>query len=342
MTVKSKDLIKTFYGSPARLSYFNGCSTGGRQALMEAQRFPEDYDGIVAGAPANNHIHLHVAGTARSIDIINIPGDHALTRAKQDNLAKAVMAACDELDGVKDGLITNPRKCTYDPQLLLCKGADSDTCLTAPQIAAVKRTYADTITKKGEIVWTGFERGTEAGLGVIGTNTAPGGGLDSIKILGYQDPNWDWHQFDLDRDLKVTVDRAPSINADSTDLSKFKAHGGKLILYHGWTDPSIPPGNTVNYYNGVLNEMGKDQENWMRLFMMPGMNHCGGGAGPNQFSYIATLERWRESNQAPEQLLGFHVTNNRVDMSRPVCKYPQVATYTGTGSTNDAANFVCK
>ena len=309
---------------------------------MEAQRFPEDFDGIVAGASANNHIHLHVAGTARAIDIINIPGDHALTRAKQDFLAKSVRDACDVLDGVKDGLLTNPRKCTYDPQLLLCKGADSDTCLTAPQIAAVKRTYADTVTKKGEIVWTGFERGSEAGLGVIGTATEPRGGLDSIKILGYQDANWDWHQFDLDRDLKVTVDRAPSINADNPDLSKFKAHGGKLILYHGWNDPSIAPGNTINYYNSVLNKMGKNQDDWLRLFMMPGMNHCGGGVGPNQFSYIAALERWRESNKAPEQLLGFHVSNNRVDMSRPVCQYPQVAMYTGTGSTNDAANFVCK
>ena len=342
MTLKSKDLIKAFYGSPARLSYFNGCSTGGRQALMEAQRFPEDFDGIVAGAPANNHIHLHVAGTARAIDIINIPGEHALTRAKQDFLAKAVMAACDKLDGVQDGLLTNPRQCKYDPQELLCKGIDSDTCLTAPQIAAVKRTYADTITKKGEIVWTGFERGAEAGLGVIGTAKAPTGGLASIQILGYQDANWDWHQFDLDRDLKVTVDRAPSINADNPDLSKFKAHGGKLLLYHGWSDPSIPPGNTINYYNNVLNKMGKNQDDWMRLFMIPGMNHCGGGAGPNQFSYIATMERWRESSKAPDALLGFHVANNRVDMSRPVCKYPQVATYTGTGSTNDAANFTCK
>jgi len=252
------------------------------------------------------------------------------------------MAACDKLDGVADGLLTNPRQCKYDPQELLCKGVDSDTCLTAPQIAAVKRTYADTVTKKGEIVWTGFEKGSEAGLGVIGTAKAPAGGLASIQILGYQDPNWDWHQFDLDRDLKVTVDRAPSINADNPDLSKFKAHGGKLILYHGWTDPTIPPGNTINYYSSVLNKMGKNQEDWMRLFMIPGMNHCGGGAGPNQFSYIGAMERWRESSKAPEQLIGFHVANNRVDMSRPVCKYPQVATYSGTGSTNDAANFVCK
>jgi len=208
--------------------------------------------------------------------------------------------------------------------------------------AYVSNTYADTVTKKGEIVWTGFEKGSEAGLGVIGTAKAPAGGLASIQILGYQDPNWDWHQFDLDRDLKVTVDRAPSINADNPDLSKFKAHGGKLILYHGWTDPTIPPGNTINYYSSVLNKMGKNQDDWMRLFMIPGMNHCGGGAGPNQFSYIGAMERWRESNKAPDQLLGFHVANNRVDMSRPVCKYPQVATYSGTGSTNDAANFVCK
>lgn len=341
MTVVSKALVETFYGSAARYSYFNGCSTGGRQALMEAQRYPEDYDGIVAGAPANNHIHLHVAGTARAIDIIHIPGDHALTRAKQDFLNKAVLDACDALDKVKDGLLNDPRRCHFDPESLLCNGADSDTCLTAPQIAAVKRTYADTVTKDGTVVWTGFEPGSEAGLGVIGQATEPRGGLDSIKILGYQDPDWDWHQFDLDRDLARTVEKAGFINAGNPDLSAFKAHGGKLLLYHGWNDQAIPPGNTINYYNSVLQTMGPQQNGWLRLFMIPGMQHCGGGPGPNQFNYMGALERWREAGRAPDSLVGSHVTNSRVDMTRPVCAYPAPAEYSGTGSTNDAASFSC-
>lgn len=342
MTVQSKALAEKFYGSPARLSYFNGCSTGGRQALMEAQRFPTDFDGIIAGAPANEHLRLHAASTARTIDIINIPGDHALTRAKQDYLNQRVLEACDALDGIRDGLLNDPRKCHFDPAELLCQGADSDTCLTGPQIAAVKRMYADTKTSDGEIVWTGYMRGSEAGLGVIGTATQPGGGLDSIRILGYQDADWDWHQFDLDRDLAVAVEKAGFIDAGNPNLSEFKAHGGKLLLYHGWSDQAIPPGHTINYYQEVLDTMGASQDDWMRLFMMPGMMHCRGGPGPNQFNYLGAMERWRESGQAPDQLVGNHVSGSTVDMSRPVCPYPAEAKYNGVGSTNDAANFSCQ
>ena len=324
ITVASKKLVEAFYGRRARYSYFNGCSTGGRQGLMEAQRYPEDYDGIIAGAPANNHIHLHVAETARTIDIINIPGDHALTRAKQDFLNKSVLDSCDMLDGVKDRFLGNPRDCKFDPQTLLCKGSDSDTYLTAPQIVAVKRTYSDTKTKDGKVVWTGFELGSEAALGVIGEATEPlDWVLDTIRILGHQDPNWDWHQFDLDRDLALTIEKAGFINADNPDLSGFKAHGGKLLLFHGWNDQAIPPGNTINYYNSVLQSMGPNQGDWMRLFMIPGMQHCGGGPGPNQFNYMRTLEGWREAGRAPDLLVGWSVNNDRADMRLPVCAYPE-------------------
>jgi feruloyl esterase len=343
MTAKSKDLVRAFYGKEARLAYFNGCSTGGRQALMEAQRYPSDFDGIIAGAPANNHILLHVAGVSRAIDIFNIPGDHTLSPAKQAFLAKSVMDACDALDGVKDGLLNNPRRCHFDVSTLLCTGADSDTCLTAPQLAAVKRMYTDTKTKKGEIVWTGYEFGGELGWNGLRNSTGPGsGGLDSIRYLGYNDPNYDWHTFDLDRDLALTVEKAGYINAGNPDLSGFKSHGGKLIMYHGWSDPAISPGNTINYYSSVLNKMGRNQDNWMRLYMVPGMQHCRGGPGPNQFSVLGALERWRENGSAPDQMIASHVSNNRVDMTRPLCPYPQVAVYKGVGSTNDAANFACR
>jgi feruloyl esterase len=161
--------------------------------------------------------------------------------------------------------------------------------------------------------------------------------------VAYDDLNWNWRDFDLDRDLKVVDEKVGSvINAVSPDLSAFKARGGKLILYHGWNDTAISPGNTINYYSSVLSKMGAQQDNWMRLFMIPGMGHCQGGPGPNQVNYMGALERWRESGIAPDQMLANHVTKDRVDMSRPLCPYPQVAQYKGVGSTNDAANFVCR
>ena len=344
MTAKSKAILAAYYGRNARLSYFNGCSTGGRQALMEAQRYADDFDGIVAGAPANAHIHLHAASVARAIDIINIQGDHTLSQAKQAMLAKVVMDKCDALDGVKDHLLNNPRRCHFDPSELLCKAGDSDTCLTAPQVAAVKRMYADTKTAKGEIVWTGYEVGGESGWNGLRTvSNGPGAGaLDSIRILGYQNPNWDWHNFNLDHDLALADEKAGFINASNPDLSAFKAHGGKLVLYHGWNDPGIPPGNTINYYSSVLTKMGPKQDGWLGLYMVPGMEHCRGGPGPNQINWMGALERWRESGAAPAQIIASHVTNNRIDMTRPLCPYPQEAVYKGVGSTNDAANFSCK
>ena len=339
--VKSKLLIKAYYGSDPKYSYWNGCSTGGRQALIEVTKFPEDFDGVLAGAPANPHIYLHAAGVARTIELMKHP-DGKLSQAKVEMLHNAVLAACDALDGVKDGIIGDPHKCKFDPASLLCKGADSDNCLTAAQVAVVRTVYADVKTSKGEIVWTGFEPGGELqyfGLRNIPT-TATGGGWDSIRILGHQDPDYDWHKFNLDSDLAL-ADKS-GIDTHIVDLTPFKKHGGKLLLYHGWADQAIPPGNTVNFYNNVLAKMGPKQDDWMRLFMVPGMLHCTGGPGTDQFNKMAVLERWRESNEAPQQIVAAHVTNGQVDMTRPLCPYPEVAVYKGVGSKNDAANFSCK
>ncbi|HEV3333281.1 MAG TPA: tannase/feruloyl esterase family alpha/beta hydrolase [Bryobacteraceae bacterium] len=338
--VQSKALIAAFYGNNPKYSYWNGCSTGGRQALVEVTKFPNDFDGVVAGAPANPHIHLHAAGVERSIELMKNP-QGALSEAKVETLHKAVLAACDKQDGVKDGLVSNPEKCHYDPVALLCKGADSDACLTAAQLQTVKIVYADVKTRKGEIVWTGFEPGGELQYASLKTvPTQPGGGWDSIRILGHQDANYDFHKFDLDSDVAL-ADKA-GIDALTFDLSAFKSHGGKLLLYHGWADPGIAPGNTVNFYKGVLTTMGNQQDDWLRLFMVPGMLHCGGGPGTDQFNKMAVVERWREDGSAPNQILASHVSNGQIDMTRPLCPYPQVAVYKGTGSTNDAANFSCK
>jgi feruloyl esterase len=341
-TVETKALIAKYYERPARLSYWNGCSTGGRQGLMEAQKYPEDFDAIIAGAPANFQTHLHAWDLSVAVPALKDPVA-AVPAAKLAMLNKAAIDACDANDGVKDGLINNPRACKFDPSVLLCKGAESESCLTTPQLESVKRAYATTKTRSGDAVFPGKEPGSETGwAGVLAGQAAPGVSVGSFQVA-YNDANWDPKTFDLDRDLKVVDEKVGTIiNAVNPDLSAFKAHGGKLLLYHGWDDTAISPGNTVNYYESVLKKMGGKQDTWIRLFMAPAMQHCGGGNGPNQVNYMAVMERWRESNVAPDSMTAYHVANNRVDMSRPLCPYPQVATYKGAGSVNDAANFVCK
>ena len=343
MTVKSKTIVSRFYDRAPRLSYWNGCSTGGRQGLMEAQKYPEDFDAIVAGAPANYQTHLHAWDLSVAVPALKDPAS-AVTPAKLATLNKAVLAACDAHDGVKDGVLNNPRACHFGPETLLCRGAaDDDTCLTAPQLESVRRMYAPAKTKTGQAIFAGKDPGSELGWTAISGGPQPAGvSLGSFRVA-YAETNWDWRGFDLDRDLKVVDERVgATINAINPDLSAFKARGGKLLLYHGWNDTAISAGNAVNYYSSVLSKMGPKQDDWIRLFMAPGMQHCGGGPGPNQVNYVGALERWRESGIAPDQLIASHVTDNRVDMTRPLCPYPQVAVYKGVGSTNDAANFVCK
>jgi len=341
-TVQTKALIAKFYDRPARLSYWNGCSTGGRQGLMEAQKFPDDFDAIIAGAPANFQTHLHAWDLSVAVPALKDPAG-AVPAAKLTMLSEAAVNACDAQDGVKDGLINNPRACKFDPAVLLCKNADAPNCLTAPQLESVKRAYATTKLKNGDAVFPGKEPGSEAGWGgVLAGQVAPGVSVGSFQVA-YNDANWDAKTFDLDRDLKLTDEKVGSIiNAVNPDLSAFKAHGGKLLMYHGWNDTAISPGNSINYYESVVKKMAGTQKDFVRLYMAPGMQHCGGGPGPNQINYMAIMERWREGNTTPDAIEAYHVANNRVDMTRPLCPYPQVATYKGSGSTNDAANFVCK
>jgi feruloyl esterase len=340
--VKSKAIVAAFYGKGAKYSYWNGCSTGGRQALVEVTRYPEDFDGVVAGAPANPHLHLHASGVERAMEEMKVP-QGALSPAKIETLHKAVLAQCDTHDGLKDGLIGDPHKCRFDPAALLCKTGDSDSCLTASQVELAKIVYADVKTKRGEIIWTGFEPGGELQYASLRNIPAqPGGGLDSIRILGYQNADWDWRTFDLDRDVALADEKAGFIDAHTYDLSAFKAHGGKLLLYHGWADQLIPPGNTINFYNGVLGKMGAKQDDWMKLYMVPGMQHCSGGEGPDQFNKMGVIERWRESGAAPKEIIASHVSGGAVDRTRPLCPFPQVATWKGIGSTNDASSFTCK
>jgi len=341
MTVQAKALINAYYGRAPRFSYWNGCSTGGRQGLMEAQRYPEDFDAILAGAPANYQTHLHAWDLSVNVPVLKDPAA-SVPPAKLQMVTSAAIAACDARDGVTDKLISNPRGCSFDVATLQCKAGDAENCLTAPQVAAMKRAYQPAKTSSGQVVFPGKEPGSEYQWASFLGSQAPGVSVGSFQVA-FNDANWDPKTFDLDRDLKVVDEKVGvPVNAVNPDLRAFKQRGGKLLLYHGWNDTAISPGNTVDYYQSVLASMGGKQDDFLRLFMVPAMQHCGGGPGPNQINWMAALERWRESNQAPSRIEAGHITGNRVDMTRPLCPYPQVAVYTGVGTTNDAANFSCK
>lgn len=342
MTVQAKAIINRYYGRAPRFSYWNGCSTGGRQGLMEAQKYPEDFDAILAGAPANYQTHLHTWDLSVSAPVLRNPAE-AVSAAKLRMVTEAATAACDEKDGVKDGLIANPRACGFDVSTLQCKAGDSDSCLTAPQVAAMKRVYQPAKTSSGQYVFPGKEPGSEyQWAAYVGGTQAPGVSVGSFQVATGQ-ANWDAKSFDLDRDLKLVDETVGApVNAVNPDLSAFKRRGGKLLLYHGWNDTAISPGNAIDYYQSVLTKMGGKQDDFVRLFMVPAMQHCGGGPGPNQINWFAALERWREANQAPARIEAARISGTRIDMTRPLCPYPQVAVYTGTGSTNDAGNFTCK
>jgi feruloyl esterase len=338
--LKAKALIQAHYGRGAKYSYWNGCSYGGRQGLEEAQRYPEDFDGIIAGAPANYHLRLHAFDM--NVAVTNLKDEeHLVPAAKLALLNKAVLAACDSLDGVKDGLLSNPHKCNFNPETLLCKSADTSNCLTVAQLESVKAMYAPA-KKNGELVYPGLPFGGELGWTRMYTPEPMVVPLGSYRYMLHEDANWDWRKFDLDVDVAAAEAKAPYLNAINPDIKAFRDRGGKLLMYHGWNDQLITADNSINYYKSVEAKLGGKQESWYRLFMVPGMQHCAGGPGPNQFNLMGVMERWKEAGEAPLQISAYHVANNRVDMTRPLCPYPQVAVYKGNGSTNDAANFACR
>jgi len=345
MTTKSKQIVSTFYGNGPRLSYFVGCSTGGRQGLIEAQRFPADYDGIVAGAPANYWTHL-MAGTLWPAAATLKDESTRLSPAKLSTLNKGAIAACDAGDGVTDGLIGNPLACKFDPGTLACTGAETDACLTAPQVDAAKKIYAYSASPRTkEKIFAGMAPGGEITWGATagGPNPFPIP-VEFYKHFVYSNPEWDWKQFDFDKDVAHADDKfAKVMNATDPDLGAFKKRNGKLIMYHGWNDQLIQPYNSIDYYTSVIKKMGqRETDDFARLFMAPGMTHCAGGVGPNTFDAVTALEQWVEKGEKPAQMIASHTTSGVVDRTRPLCPYPQVASYKGAGSIDEAASFVCK
>ena len=347
MTVKAKALIQAFYGSGPRYSYWNGCSTGGRQGFKEAQKFPDDFDGIIAGAPANRTaISLWIA-----FAVLKDPASY-IPPSKYPVIHQAAIEACDLKDGVKDGLIEDPTRCKFDPKVLLCKNGDGPSCLTAPQVEAAKKIYSSaTNPRTGAVLFSSMVPGSELGWGVQAAGPEPSANIyDHFKYVVFKNPAWDWRTFDFDKGVALAEQPDNAVmNATDPSLKAFFAHNGKLLIYHGWADTNVPPLNTIKYYNSVLDTMGgasrssKDvTSNNIRLFMEPGMGHCGGGEGPNVFDKVGTLEQWVEQNKAPEKIIASHSTNGKVDRTRPLCPYPQVAKYKGSGSIDDAANFACR
>jgi pimeloyl-ACP methyl ester carboxylesterase len=338
MTLAAKPIVSAYYGkNPARV-YFNGCSTGGRQALAEAQRYPNDYDGIVAGAPANYPTHLQGA-QVWTAQITN-QSDGYIPPAKYPMVHKAVLEACDALDGVKDRVLEDPRRCHFDPQVLLCKGSDAETCLTAAQVEVARKVYAG----PGPSLFPGLERGSELGWAMLSGPKPLALAAETYQYLVFKDPTWDYLKFDAARDM-ATADKVigPTMNSIDPNLKPFFKHGGKLLVYHGWADPGIPPQNSVNYFTSVEDTVGgrAAASDSIRLFMVPGMGHCRGGDGTDDFDKIGTLASWVETNKAPDHILAAHKTKGAIDRTRPLCPYPQTAHYKGSGNTDDAANFVC-
>jgi feruloyl esterase len=346
MTVSAKTIVNAFYGSTPTRSYFNGCSTGGRQALTEASRFPNDFDGIIAGAAANPKTRLDTWRIWMGLETLKDP-ETRIPHEKYPAIHQAVLAACDALDGLKDGLISDPTRCHFDPQVLACKEGDGPGCLTPKQVQSVKTVLGPVRSPRtGAEIFPGYQPGTELQWNrLIGGPDPLDTALDQFKYMVFNDPQWDWRTFDVDRDLAKAEQALQGLLTaiDPASISAFVGRGGKLLTYQGWSDQDISPLASVNFYKSVTSAIGEAKvSRSLRLFMVPGMGHCSGGEGPNTFDMMVPLEQWVEKGEAPTRIVASHSTNGKIDRTRPLCPYPQVARYMGTGSTDEAENFTCR
>jgi Tannase and feruloyl esterase len=370
MTTVSKAVVEAFYASPPRDAYFSSCSDGGREALMEAQRFPSDYNGILAGAPAYNWTSL-LSRSAQLGKVLLSSDENYLPASKVPAINKAVLAACHSDE--PGAFLADPRRCHFSPDTLLCKGAESDVCLTPAQSASVQAIYSGTYFHDGTLEYPGLLPGGELGRngwqGWI-TGDRPGKSEGAAYPKGYfanmvySQADWNLKSFDLDRDLKAAEEKTGfALDAVNPDLSAFMARGGKLILYHGWNDPAISPLATIDYYNSVVERLGAAQTaSFVRLFLVPGMQHCSSGPGPASFgqsgpafdpglddaahNITAALEQWVEMGTAPEQVIARGTiagtgAEKAAAFAEPICAYPKAAHYKGAGDKTEAASYAC-
>ena len=346
----AKALIRAYYGKAERLSFWSSCHEGGNQALTEAQKYPTDYDGIAAGDPAYYITHLQAASeyiTWVSLkDGVKAPG--YIPPAKYPVIHRAALDACDKLDGVRDNVIEDPTRCHFDPESIRCPGkADYASCLTGPQVETAKRIYAGPKFSNGQQIYPGFDPGSELGWGLMSAGPEPLGiSTGFFKAIVFENPNWDFRTFDVDRDTRLADRKAGAlVNSFDADLKAFRAHGGKLLIYQSWDEAIIPPRSMIDYYQAILATMGGGGQtsDFVRLFMVPGMGMCPGfGTGDNgAFDALSVIERWRETGVAPEKIITTRRVAGVVDKTHPACSYPQVAIYNGKGDTLDAASFRC-
>jgi feruloyl esterase len=343
MTAAARKIVDAFYGSAPKFAYFNACSSGGRQGMKEAQMFPEDYDGIVAGSPALNPTGRAAYGI-RVAQIVHKDDASFIPQAKFAAIHDAALQACDALDGVTDRVITNPRACKFDPAVIACKaGEDTNACLTPAQVASARALYQPFVNPRTkQVIHASLEPGSELGWNVFAGPQPFGTALQYFQFMASNNPEVDYKSLNFDDPATLATLDNDIVNAKSTDLKKFVARGGKLIQYHGWSDPQIPPGGTVAYYEDVAKLLGSSVKDSYRLFMVPGMNHCGGGDGPATFDMLTALEQWVEQKKSPDSIPASHVTNGAADRTRILCPHPQVATFKGSGDPNDAKNYACK
>jgi hypothetical protein len=367
VSIQSKAIVAAFYGKHPKLSYFVGCSDGGREALMEAQRYPKDFRGIVAGSPANFWTGLQFKGLWDE-RAVSAPGAW-IPPAKLKVLQDAALKQCDALDGLKDGLIENPELCHFNPATVQCKGADAAGCLTAPQVQAAQKIYGPVIdSETGKQINPGFSPGAEANpanwalwiTGERGPQFTIGGVLANafFSDMVFDNPKLNANTVNFGSDIKLAYDKTGDIlDSANPDLRGFKARHGKLIQYAGWGDAAIPPQGSVDYFKSVQEKMGNTTK-FYRLFMVPGMSHCGGGEGPNVFGngaavpdatpsndVVMAMDRWVTKKVAPKKIIATHYVDNNptkgVQYTRPLCPYPAQARYNGSGDPNSAASFTC-
>jgi feruloyl esterase len=361
-TVTAKEILSQYYGKPVNRSYFDGCSTGGGQALKAAQRFPGDYDGIVGGAPVFDFVQLQVYGWNNQMAILQTP----LSAAKVALLGRRIMELFDATDGVTDGVIENPLAIDFDPRRDLPRNGPPDASFTNDEIKALARIYGGTIID-GTLIAPGVPVGAEPRGQVYDTArfdpARPESGWATrlipdtrgsmqqranvegwLKYLAFEEdaPEMDIARFDPRRDLPRMQGMSHILDATHPDLSAFKARGGKLLIYHGWADTGVNPITTVRYYERVQQVMGNDSDGFVRLFMVPGMFHCRGGLNVDRFDGAAAVIAWVELGERPEQLIASRIEDRRVVRTRPLCPFPRTARYRGSGSTDDAGNFSCE
>jgi feruloyl esterase len=344
MAVHAKAVTAAYYGDKIKASIWNGCSTGGNQGLTLASMYPHDFDAIVAGASPDPRARLHGVRLLVNRIVHRTPGSY-IPPQKYPAIHKAVMDACDAKDGVQDGVLESPRSCRFDPNVLACKGEDGPGCLTTEQVETARALVSDVkhprtgralypplLVPGSELVW-----GTLAGPEPFAI------AVDTYRHLVAKDPAWDPKQVDPNTAVELADTALAPMNTVSPNLKPFFARGGKLLMYHGWNDQQVPASSSISYYQRVIDMVGKGAAGKsIQLYMVPGMNHCQGGVGTDTFDKLAAIEEWMAKGTAPAQIVASHATEGKIDRTRPLCPYPQVAVYKGTGNTDDAANFSCR